>query len=593
MEEEKDKNQTSKISAEEQKVILDEIKEQFTPAETAHKEIRDGGFKWDEREDLFFGKYKHPEEKTKSVLSTGELTTLAIDGACRVMAQLPTGRFYNFNGKTAANMLMNLLFEHYVLPNATNGGPMLLKHRLVNLYSRVFPYVPVFIDWKVNKNKGLDYAGPDMIVLHPRRFRPQPGKTSIEEMDYCFVDTEVSKEWLDGRDKKYWMNIDEVIRDADKGSGAPEEDRSTEERGKTRTGITIRHRFKSNGDWDVYCPVQDKLIMHVADYFPGIPIALKLQYPKLDQLAGLNDFDRGQGSQKSIDSLFRLRLDSIAASIDPPLKIDPEQVVLSSIVRQPKAKWFVKNGSMNAIEPANISPQGFSDFQGTYGVLKANLLSLGATTDTTVPKGVDPGFGKTPEALKMQGERQGARDAWDIFMMEMFIERVYTIIANMLAKKGVNEFAFRLLGNSMEKIKEQYPNEDVSGLLKQGKDGRYGIAPQRIAGEYRYIIDQGSTLKKDDTGGKMLSLMKLYNQYPEIKEDFIASGQKFNFAAAFKRVAIDSGVQDWEKIIITEQNPEKTEGIGDSAATVEEADEFIPQEEVSANQINEETNEEQ
>ena len=124
---------------EDDKNLLEEISGQYSKAETSHKEIRDGGFTWNEREDLFLGRYKNTKEDTKAILSTGELTTLAIDGACRVMAQLPSGRFYNYDGKTGANMVMNLLFEHYVIPNATSGGQLLLKYRMVDMYSRVFP----------------------------------------------------------------------------------------------------------------------------------------------------------------------------------------------------------------------------------------------------------------------------------------------------------------------------------------------------------------------------------------------------------------------------------------------------------------------
>jgi len=556
-----------------EKSLLDEISEQYSKADTAHKEIRDGEFNWNDREDLFFGRYKNPGEKTKSVLSTGELTTLAIDGSCRVMAQLPTGRFYNFNGLTGSNMLMNLLFEHYVVPNAVSGGPLLLKHRMVDMYSRVFPYIPVYIEWKVTDK----YVGPDMVVIHPRRFRPQPGKTAIEDMDWCFVDTEVSKAWLESRKKadpkqNVWKNIDEVIKLAGEGQGTPEDERSTKERGKTKTGITLRHRFSSNGDWAVYAPFEknDKLLVDEKKYYPCIPISLKLQYPRMDQLASLTDFDRGEMTQKSIDSLFRMYLDGVDISMNPPAKMDPEQVVLSSIVRQPKAKWFVKNGNMSAIEMQNVNPQGLSTFQSTYQILKGNLFSLGASGDTSVAASVDPGLGKTPEALKQQGERQGARDAWDTFMMEQFIERTYTIMADMIAMKGVKPFAFKLLGNSIQRIKEEYPNEDFGKLLGSGfEKGSVTVKNENVKGSYRFVIDSGSmAVRKDDTGQKLMALLKLYSENPQIQKDLAARGQRIDFGEAFKRIIVDQGIMDSDKIIITEQDPESVEGIGDEGATV-------------------------
>ncbi len=557
-----------------EKKLLAEISEQYGKAEISHKEIRDGGFTWNEREELFLGRYKNSKEDTKSVLSTGELTTLAIDGSCRVMAQLPSGRFYNSNGNTGANMVMNLLFEHYVIPNATSGGPLLLKHRMIDMYSRVFPYIPAFIEWRVSDK----YTGPDMISMHPRRFRPQPGKTAIEDMDYCFVDTEVSKKWLKGKLKsdpggKVWKNIAEALKYADEGPGTPEEERSPGEKGKTKTGITIRHRFTSDGDWQAWAPhqTQDVLLLNEKGYFTGIPISLKMQYPSLDKLGGITDFDRGEMTQKSIDSIFRMYFDGVAMSIDPPAVMDPEDVVLSSIVRQRKAKWFVKNGKVDSIRMQDVSPKGLSTFQNTYQILKGNLLSLGAASDTTVSASVDPGFGKTPEALKQQGARQGARDAWDTFMMEQFIERTYTIMANMIAKKGVSEYAFKLLGKSIRQIQEEYPNEDYSILGPEFlTNGSAKIDPKILEGEYRFIIDSGSTLvKQDDTGEKLMGLIKLYAQYPQIQQDLAVRKEKIDFGEAFKRILLDQGVKDSEKIIITQENPEGVAGVGSEGATVD------------------------
>lgn len=553
---------------EDEKKLEDELVDQYPKAETAQKEVRDGGFTWNDREDLFFGRYKNSKEDTKSVLSTGELTTLAIDGACRVMAQMPTGRFHNYNNKTGANMLMNLLFEHYVAPNATTGGPLLLKFRMANLYSRVFPVIPVFIDWKVTDK----YVGPDAAIIHPRRFRPQPGKTAIEDMDWCFIDTEVTKDWLKKQNIKIWKNVNLVLKAADNdGSGTPEEDRSPNEKGKTKTGITLRHRFSSNGDWVCYDPTSKKVLLNEKDYFPGIPIALKLQYPRLDSLWGITDFDRGGGTQKSIDTLIRRYLDGVDISIDPPAAMDPEDVVLSSIVRQPKAKWFVKNGKVDSIKMQNVSPKGLETFQSTYQILKGNLLSLGASTDTSVTKDIDPGFGRTPQALKMQGERMGARDAWDIFMQEQFIERVCAIMANLLAKKGVKPYAFNLLGDSIKRIKEEYPNEDYGKLLgAEFENGKAVVDNKAIEGEFRYIIDPGSILAKDDTGKRLLNYIDIYNKYPGIQEDFARNSQRFNQGEAFKRALIDEGIKDSEKIIITEQQPEAVAGVGPEGATVEQ-----------------------
>lgn len=560
--------------------LLETIESKFSLAEKAQNYERlNSDFPWDDREDLFFGKYKHPEEKTKSILSTGELPTIAINGACRTMAQLPTGRFYNYNGKKASNIAMNLLFEHYIIPNATNGGHLLMKHRMTDMYSRVLPVIFNFVEWNASEEEN-DYNGPDMVSTHPRRCYPQPGKNAVEDMDWFFIDVEVSKEWLKTRNKDIWKNVDAVLENykdekEEAGAGTPIPSRSPDERNKVKSGITLRHMFKSNGDWIVYAPFEGegktKILINEKKYYPCIPIASKVQYPRMDSVYGFNDFDRGQMTQKSIDSVVRMALDGYAIMIKPPVMIDPKKASLSSVVMGAGEKWV---GEIGSVQVQNVNPNALNALQAMYGMLKGNLLSMGAQQDTSVPIGVDAGMGKTPEAIKAQGSKQGARDSWDTFMMERHIERVYTIMADMIAHKGVKQFAFNLVGDSLKKIQDQYPEED----LKEFLDGeKVTIDVDYLKGQYRYVIDPGSTgLKKDDTGEQMLSFVDIYNKYPGIAEDFAASGQKFNQGEAFKRAFIDSGVQDSEKIISTEETPEGVDGIGPEGSTLDQPGMSIP-----------------
>lgn len=550
-------------------MTLDELSQYHVKADASQQEVRTGknAFPWDEREDLFFGRYKHPEEPTKSILSTGELTTLNIDRACRVMAQLPQGRFYNYNGNPGANMAMNVIFEYYVLPRAIQGGTMLSKLRTIDMYSGVFGTVPAFIDWVVTDR----YVGPDLRMVHPRRSRPQAGKLSLAEMEIFFLDTEVSVAWLEGRVGQPGWNSEAIKKIIDRhkktdGEGPDDTERSPEERGKTKSGITIKHCFHSNGDWDIVDQWFTEFLCQQKDYFCTIPIAVKNQYPRLDSFWAYSDFERGELTQKSIDTISRLYLDSVEASINPPKIYDPEKVYLASL----KTKdWYIKQDGR--IDIANLNPQGMATYQGVYQILKANLLSLGATTDTSVAKGTDPGFGKTPEALKQQGERQGARDAWDTYMMKEFIEDAFTKMADLIAKKGIHPFAFQLLDKAIAKIKEQYPDGDFSVLGDGFEYGVVNIDPKYLEGQYRYVMDEGSTMmKRDDTGEKLINLLQLYVKNPQIQADLQLRGERVDFGEAFKRILNDQGIQDADRILVQSENPESLPGVGAEGATVDE-----------------------
>jgi len=554
---------------------LDELQQYHAKADASQQEVRTGknSFPWDEREDLFFGRYKHPEEKTKSILSTGELTTLNIDRACRVMAQLPQGKFYNYNGNPGANMAMNVIFEYYVLPRAIQGGTMLSKLRTIDMYSGVFGTVPAFIDWVVSDK----YVGPDLRMVHPRRARPQAGKLSLAEMEIFFLDTEVSVSWLESRVGLPGWNSEAIKKIIDRhkkddGEGPDDTERSPEERGKTKSGITIKHCFHSNGDWDIVDPWFTEFLCQQKGFFCGIPIAVKNQYPRLDSFWAYSDFERGELTQKSIDTVTRLYLDSVEASINPPKIYDPDKVYLASL----KTKdWYIKQDGR--IDTANLNPQGLSTFQSTYQILKANLLSLGATTDTSVSKEVDPGFGRTPEALKQQGERQGARDAWDSYMMKEFIEDSFTKMADLIAKKGVHPYAFQLLDKAIAKIKEQYPDGDYSVFGEAFEYGVVNIQPEQLYGQYRYVMDEGSTMmKKDDTGEKLIAILQLYSKNPQIQADLQLRGERVDFGEAFKRILLDQGIQDADRILVQAENPDSLGGVGAEGATVMPEDTMQP-----------------
>jgi hypothetical protein len=552
-----------------EKQLLDELKLEYSRSCQAHSEVSKGKltFPWDDRENLFFGRYKHPDEPTKSILSTGELTTLNIDRACRVMAQLPSGRFYNLSGKPGANMAMNLLWEHYFLPNMNRGGGMLTKLRMADMYSGVFGSVPAFLDWIANDK----YTGPEFSIVHPRKAKPQAGKNSTAEMDVYFVETEISREFLESKkESKVWKNVNELLEKIGKeyqGAGSKDEERSPDERGKTKTGIPIVHAFKENGDWLIWDTINELVLVNEKAYWSGIPISTKHQYPKLDAYWAYSDFERGELTQKSIDTITRLHLDGYDNYVNPPKVYDPKQVIAKSLSTK---DWYVKGGKVDAIRTEQLAPQGLNAYQSTYQILKANLLSLGATTDTAVSAQTDPGFGKTPEALKQQGARQGARDAWDTTQMQEFIQDAFTKCANMIAKMGVDPYAFKLIGISIDKIKEQYPNEDFAILGKGIEDGEVSINPEALEGEYRYIMDEGSTLmKNDDTGDKLLNMLSLVVKNPQIASDLALRGERIDFGEAFKRMVIDSGIQDSEKIIVKSQTPEGLTGVGQEGATVD------------------------
>ena len=560
--------------------VSDDIISRYSEAAAAHKEAAESGFPWDEREELFFYRYKHKgeEERTRSTYSTGELQGIVLDSVCRVMAQMPTGRFRRSEGTELAHIIAaNLIYHEHIIPNANQGGDFFTKSRQVNLYSKVYGTMPVYVDWIESER----YTGPDMVLIHPRRFKPQPYKYTIEDMDYAFVDSIYSKQRLEDLIKDYpevWGNAGSALN-SETTLGGSESDilLTNEERKNVKEGkaIVIRHYYAANGDGQAYDPVSKHLLINEKDWNPGLPLVDKQTIPLLDRYWCLCPYEQGETPQKSIDTLVRMYLDSVEYSLEPPIVMDPRNVVLSTIGWR-KKHWFAKKGKVNEILPQKVSPQGLATFQTTHGIIKANLLSLGATTDTTVPKDVDPGHGKTPQALKMQAEREGARDSWDRYMQERFLEKFAEKSMALVVKRGgIDGVNIENVEEALKKIKMQYENEDVSFIGENGKIDE--DAMKEIPESLKYEVDEGSTAKKTDGAEKLLGLVSMIEKNPEFKQGIEDSGKKINYGELANRVAIETGVQDWEEILIDVEKPDSVAGIGEDGETIAPEGEDMPQ----------------
>lgn len=541
------------------------IEVQYKEARSGIAKIRDDDyFPWDEREALLLGRLQDDgSEKTKSKVNTQDLTNIVFDGASRVMAQFPTGKIYptsTSNNGTAA--LMNLVFQKYVIPNANSQFNFLVKLRLWDVYSRVYGSMPALVDYVVND----EYVGPDMWLINPHNFFPQAGVFNIHDMQYCFVDNWVTVEWLEERDKNVWKNINKLTKDAKQGGvgreHGREEDKSfpqkeyettTSETGKYAQ-VKIVTRYERN-KWVTFAPDFGNIVVRSIDnpHQNGkIPIVMKECYPLIDRIYGLAEFERGKTLQYAANSLVNLYLDGVKFSIFPPTISTKNGVVKDSMAFKPAAHW--QEIIPNSIRQLQISPQGINTFTETVSYLKASMLNMAATTDTSVSKGTDPGYGKTPEALKKQSSREGARDSWDRFMMEQAIQDVFDRFIDMLSVRQEKPIPILLFGKELEQFKAQYPNEEISEF---DGTGDIEVAPEDLEGDYRYVMDAGTTLKKDEgvENEALRDLIMLAVRVPGGLEQIAQTGKinfgdkQFDFGEAMKRFVITSGITDGEKIV--------------------------------------------
>ncbi len=541
---------------------------QYEEARSGITKIRDDDyFSWDEREALLLGRLEDQgSDNTKSKVNTQELTNIVYDGASRVMAQFPTGKVYPTSTKnTGTSKAMDLVFHKYVIPNANSQFDFLTKLRLWDVYSRVYGSMPALVDYVVTE----DYVGPDMWLLNPRTFFPQAGAMNIQDMQYCFVDNYVTIDWLKGKldHPKTWdvEAVQKVISDAKDGGGANKksEDKTFAETEYTDdkdfevgkyAKVKVVTRYERN-TWTTFAPdFGNKILRSIPNPHGNgkLPIVMKECYPLIDRIYGLAEFERGKTLQYAANSLVNLYLDGVKFSIFPPTISTKNGVVKDSMQFKPGAHW--QEIMPNSIRQLQISPQGINTFTETISYLKSSMLNMAATTDTSVSKETDPGYGKTPEALKQQASREGARDSWDRFMMEQAIKEVFDRFIDMLSVRQEQPIPIMLFGKELAEYQAMYPEEK---LQMYDGTGNVDIAPEDLEGDFQYVMDAGTTLKKDESveNETVRDLIMLAVRVPGGLEQIAQTGKinfgdkQFDFGEAMKRFVITSGITDSDKII--------------------------------------------
>lgn len=552
-------------------MLINKLKAEYSDAEDYLSRVRDNSdFNWEQKEKLASGLLATvTENKFKSKVNSNSLMNLVIDQSSRVMAQLPTGKVKAISDTDKGkSYLMQCVLEKYILPKANTQWDMLTKFRIIEMYSLIYGSMPALVTYKISSN----YVGPDLEVLHPRNVRVQAHKYSIEDADYVFVNTIVPMSFLTNilkreetvYDKKAVQELVEACKDAK--PQIEEEDKTYEqkqdktERDRNQIALTTKYM---RDRWIVFSREHNIVIRDSKNPNEDgeLPVVMKYTYPLLDRIYGLGLFDRGKSISFAMDSLTNMYLDSIQMSIHPPTIVNLNGIVPASLKRTPGVFW--QETIPNSIRQMSVSPIGTNTYQQVSQVLKSQLLNMAAATDTSVAQGQDVEMGKTPQAIRQQIERQGARDNWDRGMMEKFVEKVYSKMVTIMSKKQVMPIDIEIFDEDIQKVQEKYPEANLE-VFESGETANLNVSPEDLNDEnksvkYKFIIDNGSTIRKDEQvqNETLLAIINAYSGNPAIEQAMMKDGKRLNMAEVYKRFVQTSGVDNPEQLFeeIEEEQP--------------------------------------
>lgn len=549
---------------------IKDILDKYSRALDAQKDYRDT---LDEREKLLLGRLNSDTKGAKSQVNDQTFLTNVIKRTNSVMAQMPTGtsRFLGKKDK-GKNLLMNLVLTKYIQPNAKSQFPMFIKFWLMEFYSSFYGAQDILMDYVVSKK----YVGPDFKLIPRRNGIPQPGKPSIDECEHYFVRTDVNKTFLEQKRKdEKWDKevVEKLIKLADKkgketdadNTSYVERDHQTEL--SNRTGVEIISMYERD-KWTYFSPQIDNAIIFETNnsMLEGeLPIVSKLSIPLIDRYSGLSDYERGISLQKGMNTALNLHIDSSKMRIYPMLKAYLPDIVARSLKYEPGNIIYMKNSNMQALQEMTFTGQSDNAFQTSYSTQKGSLLAAMQTSDTAISGAQDVGMGKTPQALKMQQMMNMEATNFNRKMLENSIERIFDNCVNLMANKQVKPIDITLLSDEVKQILENY--DDVQEMIDmEGFDSgsaKITIKPLKDKKNtpYRFFIDSGSTIKKDDLqeNETLTSMIDLILKVPGAAEQIAQTGevrfgdQVFSFGEMLKKWVITSGIEDSEKIVRTEE----------------------------------------
>lgn len=562
-------NKVSEVSS-----ILDEVQDHYKESDQWISKIRET---WDDKESMLLG---IPEDgmtaQSNSKIFDPRLSTIVFERAARVMSQNPKGKAYaKTKHDIGKNMLMNLLLNHY-RKEANEQYSHLVKLRLLDLYSLVYGTMFALVPWRVNPRSG--YIGPELVLINIRDAFPQPGVRNLDEADYFNVRTMTSAKWLEQQDASVWdmdaikslvFELKEQKSTGDTNNGESNKT-SYLERAlyPTNYGDVVYPKVElyteyRDDKWITWSPqrINQKtskphVLRVVENPYPDgmLPIIAKHAFPLIDSPIGLGEFERGKSLQFAINSLVNMYMDGVKYSIFPPLAINAENVVPSSIKWGPGEKWFMNQPNVD-LQPVELSPRGLDTFNSTYGYLLSALQNQAGTSDVSTSQNVESTLGKTPQALRLQASKEGSRDEWDRFMMEESIKDIYKRWVALTVDKMEGNVAVRLFEDEIQEISQTHP--DITEVFDSGR-GQVRINKKLIAAKYDYELEAGSTVKPDLEGeqNNLTSIMTAVIENPNIIQYMREKGKDVDLVELFKRWVISGNIKDWDKIVTDFVNPE-------------------------------------
>ena len=508
-----------------------------------------------------------PQEYAR--VSDGTTASLIRKTPKRIIQQLPTGVVSSDDDNDWLPIVAEFILLNKIIPYANSDYDLIQKFWSTVENGLVVGGQAVYTPFL---KRGREFTTDASLVYWGDIFF-QPGKKSFYDCDYFFMRSWWQPETIDQileADKKIAEEVEKnggeytstwdakALQEVKKNitsKDAEARTRAEERLGIDSSGIEVVMGFQKGVGAIFYtgCPANEgedgTIVRRKKNKDPrGLP-PVDYFYSDVD---GSNPFGRSVveivgGMQNMIDADMRAYKFNRALGLAPPVLVYGN-VDTTQAIYEANALVDMGDDPKNRIEPLSVDTSAIANYPNIYALNKTQLYALfNSGGDTTVSAEVgNPGFGKTPTALKQQKELMSADDNYIRKNFESFFENWAETAINVYfaEREGVEELQLdRKTADKLRELEKEGKLED--GFVDSNNKVRidYSSAPPAL----HFRVD-ASTSKLNGQSEQLEALQLLLQIAATPSLSQIIPQEKL--AACWNKIVANSGVEDSEDLTV-------------------------------------------
>jgi len=542
----------------------------------ASKTAKDWHKPFNEYERIAGNKLSKTLGKNMPRVNDGSLAASLLETPMQVYPVMQTGKFSVVDrDEQWLSEIANIIWRRRIVPKANTQASFFDKEQISIYRALRYGAQPRYNFFVSNET----YTGSDWSLPYIRNVKLEPGKFSVDDCDYVFLDVFYTKLQL----RKIIDQIEEDTKQAKINKTTPDtswnvealkqlvdaaltskelDEKNQDEREKAinASGIKITACFQRGIGAPFYMfskhlPDGECVREWVnPDPTGDLPITMQYCYENLESPYGIGRIELAGPTQNVLDYMTQAHVLATQIGLQPPKKISgpTDQTNFDSLQFAPDALW--QTGQAN-IDVVQTTSNVYTQFPGNFGLYKAQLQNLQGRTDGSVSaQSGDPNFSKTSAGVKMQESRTNAQDNYlrnkaDTAGAKM-AEKMMNIHMAMMSGADLLEIA----GDDLERLtKAGYFDDNEETPEPSLQD--IPILYEELRGKFKFEFDPRPEADQDEKN-RWLELIDIATSNPNVLPAIEQSGYRFNLGEAFKKVLGASGADQWEKVL-DEISPEE------------------------------------